>query len=111
VWLGDRHRERQLKGRGKSRACPVCRPGLRLGIGAVLLLAATSSLLDQCGARRGGRRSVVRCSELRNGAHGPLHAGRGPAGYRYTWPVACYCPGNESGGHSWNCKYRDGGLP
>lgn len=28
TWAGDRHRERQLKARGKSRACPRCSPGL-----------------------------------------------------------------------------------
>jgi hypothetical protein len=28
TWKGDRHRERQLKQHGKTRACPMCRPEL-----------------------------------------------------------------------------------
>lgn len=29
TWPGDRYRERQLKARGQTRACPRCRPELR----------------------------------------------------------------------------------
>lgn len=40
TWNGSRSRERQLKARGHSRACPLCRPGLEVR------LLARVSLLD-----------------------------------------------------------------
>lgn len=92
AWLGTRTRERQLKGRGKSRCCPICTPTLRLQLGDAVLAAAVSSLLDQCRARRGGPRSTVFCGELRNGAHGPQHAGWSPGGRLYRWPATMLAP-------------------
>ena len=30
TWCGNRRRERQLKSRGATRRCPVCRPGMQI---------------------------------------------------------------------------------
>lgn len=92
AWLGDRHRERQLKQRGHSRYCPACRPELRLRLGDAVLAAAVSSLLQQCQSRRAGPRSTVFCGELRNGAHGPQHVGWSPGGRLFRWPVTMLAP-------------------